>query len=128
MIRRPPRSTQSRSSAASDVYKRQDTEASPTSKTATSGGNVGTLPTPPTRTGYTFDSWNTAIDGSGTEFTATTAVTADVTVYAKWTADTYTVTFNKNGGDIDADPTSKTATSGGNVGSLPTEPTRTGYT
>src|SRR5450756_2916163 len=26
MIRRPPRSTQSRSSAASDVYKRQDTE------------------------------------------------------------------------------------------------------
>src|SRR5680860_1862946 len=27
MIRRPPRSTQSRSSAASDVYKRQDTDA-----------------------------------------------------------------------------------------------------
>src|SRR5450756_232142 len=29
MIRRPPRSTQSRSSAASDVYKRQDPEISP---------------------------------------------------------------------------------------------------
>src|SRR5450756_881084 len=29
MIRRPPRSTQSRSSAASDVYKRQDLEAVP---------------------------------------------------------------------------------------------------
>ena len=29
MIRRPPRSTQSRSSAASDVYKRQDTDPSP---------------------------------------------------------------------------------------------------
>src|SRR5680860_551182 len=62
------------------------TEASPTSKTATSGGNVGSLPAEPTRTGYTFDSWNTAADGSGTAFTATTAVTADVTVYAQWTA------------------------------------------
>jgi len=30
MIRRPPRSTQSRSSAASDVYKRQDNKDYPT--------------------------------------------------------------------------------------------------
>jgi len=61
-----------------------DTEADPTTKKAAHGGNVGTLPTEPTRTGYTFASWNTEANGSGTEFTATTAVTADITVYAQW--------------------------------------------
>jgi uncharacterized repeat protein (TIGR02543 family) len=62
-----------------------DTEANPMTKTATHGGNVGTLPEAPTRTGYTFASWNTKTDGSGTGFTATTEVTADITVYAQWT-------------------------------------------
>src|SRR5450756_2466088 len=40
MIRRPPRSTQSRSSAASDVYKRQDTECA---FTFTSGVNLTSI-------------------------------------------------------------------------------------
>ena len=104
------------------------TDASPTSKTATYGGNVGTLPTAPTKTGYTFASWNTQAGGGGSAFTATTAVTADLTVYAQWTINTYTVTFDKNTGTTDASPTSKTATYGGNVGTLPTAPTKTGYT
>jgi len=73
-----------------------DTEADPTTKPATHGGNVGTLPTAPTRTGYTFTSWNTETNGSGTEFTASTTVTANITVYAKWTINTYTVTYNGN--------------------------------
>jgi uncharacterized repeat protein (TIGR02543 family) len=51
-----------------------------------------------------------------------------VTIYARWNINTYTVTFNKNGGDTESDPTTKTATYGGNVGSLPAEPTRTGNT
>jgi|GEM_PF-2355437 len=104
------------------------TDASPTSKTATYGSNVGSLPVAPTKTGYTFAGWNTVADGSGTAFTASTAVTADITVYAQWTINTYTVTFNKNGGTSEASPTSKTATYGGNVGTLPTAPTRTGST
>jgi len=62
------------------------TEASPTTKTAISGGNVGTLPTAPSRSGYNFSGWNTAANGSGTAFTAATAVTANITVYAQWTA------------------------------------------
>src|SRR5665213_581469 len=37
-IRRPPRSTQSRSSAASDVYKRQDEGSHPPERAAESGG------------------------------------------------------------------------------------------
>ncbi|MDD5527723.1 MAG: InlB B-repeat-containing protein [Patescibacteria group bacterium] len=69
-----------------------DTEASPTTKTASYNGNVGTLPTAPTKTGSIFASWNTAADGSGTAFNAATAVTADLTVYAQWTINTYTIT------------------------------------
>jgi len=61
-----------------------DTEADPATKTASDGGNVGTLPTAPAKAGYALDSWNTAADGSGTAFGATTAVTADLTVYAQW--------------------------------------------
>jgi uncharacterized repeat protein (TIGR02543 family) len=39
-----------------------------------------------------------------------------------------TVTFNKNGGDTEASPTTKTVASGGTVDALPTAPTRAGYT
>ena len=53
-----------------------------------------------TRTGYTFSGWNTAADGSGTAYTdgATYNFSADVTLYARWTAANHTVTFNANGG------------------------------
>jgi len=51
-----------------------------------SGGTVGTLPANPTRSGYTFGGWYTAVSGGGTAFTASTTVTASLTVYAKWTA------------------------------------------
>ena len=60
--------------------------ANPTSQTVTSPATtVGTLPTAPTRTGYTFGGWYTAINGGGTAFTASTAVSGSITVYAKWT-------------------------------------------
>lgn len=98
---------------------------SPTSKTVTKGSTYGTLPTP-TRTGYTFDGWYTAASG-GTKITSTTTVsiTANQTLYAHWKANTYTVTFNANGGTT---PTaSKSVTYAGTYGTLPT-PTRTGYT
>jgi hypothetical protein len=34
--------------------------------------------------GKQFTEWNTQADGNGSKFTATTPVTADITVYAKW--------------------------------------------
>ena len=71
-----------------------DTEASPASRTVASGGNIGTLPEPPTRTGYTFSGWNTAADGSGTAFTATTAITSNITVYARWTLSSLSMAMN----------------------------------
>jgi len=49
---------------------------------------VGTLPEPPTRAGsYFFNGWNTRPDGSGTPFTASTTVTGNITVYARWEPD-----------------------------------------
>ena len=70
----------------------------------------GTLPTP-SRTGYSFDGWYTKQTG-GTKITSSTAVTATqgITLYAHWTAATYTVTYNANGG-TDA-PAAQTKTHG----------------
>ncbi|MCL2705611.1 MAG: InlB B-repeat-containing protein, partial [Spirochaetaceae bacterium] len=56
---------------------------------------VGTanMPANPQRTGYTFNNWNTQPNGSGTAFTGNTTVTVNITVYAQYTANTYTVNF-----------------------------------
>lgn len=81
----------------------------------------------PTRTGYTFAGWNTKQDGTGTTYAkgATYSTNADVTLYAKWTANTYTVTFNKQSGT--GGTNSVTATYNAAMPSA-TMPTRTGYT
>lgn len=56
----------------------------------------GSLPTP-TRAGYTFGGWYTSTSYT-TRFYASTLVTSNYTLYAKWTANKYTVTFSANGG------------------------------
>lgn len=60
------------------------TAANPSTMTAEAGKPLGTLPTAPTRSGYTFKGWNTKADGSGSTFTAATIITGDITVYAQW--------------------------------------------
>jgi len=87
---------------------------------------VGALPTAPTRTSYTFAGWYTSTGGGGTQFTASTPVTANITVYAYWTASTvYTVTYDSQSGSA---VSPQQVVSGGTVGTLPANPTRTGYT
>ncbi len=46
---------------------------------------VQALPTPPVKTGFTFGGWFTQAGGQGAEFKVNTAVTNNITVYAKWT-------------------------------------------
>jgi uncharacterized repeat protein (TIGR02543 family) len=66
-----------------------DTEAIPATKTVDDPATtVGTLPaTEPTKSGYDFAGWYTAVTG-GTAFTATTTVTENITVFAQWTPKT----------------------------------------
>ena len=77
----------------------------------------------PVRTGYTFLGWadnKNAVAGSK----STINVTFFQTIYAAWKADTYTVSFNANGGTC---PTaSKEVNFNSAYGTLPI-PTRTGY-
>ena len=53
-----------------------------------------------TRTGYTFSGWNTKADGSGTAYGdgASISPSSNVTLYAQWTINTYSFSFDSNGG------------------------------
>ena len=53
--------------------------------TGVTSGDTIPLPTAPTKAGYLFAGWYTGTNGTGTAFNATTPVTADLTVYSKWT-------------------------------------------
>ena len=101
-----------------------DTEAVPNTREVPAGGRAQ-LPTEPTRSGYQFTKWTLDAAGTGAEFTGTTPVTASITVYAQW-APLLTVTFDKNDGDTEANPTTATTIANGTV-TLPTSPTKAGY-
>jgi len=104
----------------------------PSAVTRASDVALGTV-TSPTRAGYTFAGWNTAAGGTGTTVTSSTYARAiptttnrnTTTLYAQWTANTYTVNFNANGGTTST--ASKSVTYASTYGTLPI-PTRTGYT
>jgi len=81
-------------------------------------------PTAPTADGYTFGGWyKEAACENAWDFENDKVNTA-TTLYAKWTANTYTVTFDAGEGTVT--PTSKSVTYDGIYDQLPT-PTRTGY-
>ena len=97
---------------------------SPASATVNAGSST-TLPTP-SRSAYTFNGWYTASSGGsflgsgGASYTPSNSIT----IFAQWTAITYTVTWNANGGTV-----SPASNSGvyGTVVTVPT-PTRSGFT
>lgn len=77
-----------------------------------------------TRTGYHFDGWYLMI---GTTETRAEAVILDanMTVYAKWTPETYKITYHLDGGTAEGNPDTYTVES---RSVLLTRPTREGYT
>jgi uncharacterized repeat protein (TIGR02543 family) len=93
-------------------------------------GNTGAL----TRTGYTFSDWALNSQGTGTVYAAGSSLpvgTSNVTLYARWIATPYSVTYNttsSTGGSAPTDTTTYTIGQNvpvrGNLGSL----VRTGYT
>lgn len=88
-----------------------------------------TLPTAtPSRTGYTFKGWGTS---SSTSYAAyqpgsTFYTNANTTLYAIWSAKTYTISYNANGGS--GGPGAQTKTHGIKMLISRVEPTRSGYT
>lgn len=90
---------------------------SPSTITKTYGSELGTLPTC-SRTGYTFLGWYTASSG-GTKISSTTKITGTVTYYAQWSINSYTLTYNVNGGNA-VSPASKSVQYGSAYGTLPT--------
>ena len=94
--------------------------------TITFDSSYGTLPTV-SRTGYTFVGWFTAASG-GTQITKDTIVTtaSDHKLYAHWTANKYTVTFDGNGGSVSGNKT-KNMTYDANYDLSGVSATRTGY-
>lgn len=78
----------------------------------------------PFKTGYTFAGWYENPEFSGTPVTdIPTDSTENLNFYAKWTANTYTVTFDANGGSVSQ---TSAVTVAGKLTSLPT-PTYNGY-
>ena len=104
------------------------THPDPASKTVNSPATtVGSLPTPPEKTNFDFGGWYTQTGGAGSEFTAGTTVTGNITVYAKWIP-VYTVTFNDQGANVHPDPATKTVTPPATtIDALPTPPQKTDY-
>ena len=107
------------------------TTAGTASVTATYGSAMPSI-TKPTKTGYSFGGYYTETNGGGTQYYTSTGAsarnwdkTSATTLYAKWTANTYTVTLNKNNGT--GGTNSVTATYDSAMPSA-TMPTRTGYT
>ncbi len=85
----------------------------------TSGSAVGTLPQT-TKEGNTFAGWFTD-PSAGTQVSASTTVSADVTWYAHYTKNSYTLTWDANGGQLSGSHTSGTV----QYGTAITAPTAT---
>lgn len=82
----------------------------PSGQTKWYGETLTLSSTKPTRTGYTFKNWNTKADGSGTSYAAGASYTANavLALYAQWAINTWTVSYNANGGS--STPASQTKT------------------
>jgi len=91
-------------------------------------GELVIEPTAPTKTGSTFAGWYKESNCTNLWDFDTDTVTADITLYAKWTTNTYTVTFKKNGISVMGTMTAQTIASGSSAKLKACAFTRTGYT
>lgn len=107
-------------------YNANGGSGAPGNQTKWYGTTLKLSSTKPTRTGYTFQGWSTANDSSveyasGANYTANSAVT----LYAVWKANTYTVSYDANGGS--GVPGNQTKTYGVSLTLSSVIPTRTNY-
>jgi uncharacterized repeat protein (TIGR02543 family) len=86
------------------------------------------LYTAPTRAGYTFAGWADSASATTGGDMFPTYPSSDKTLYAVWTANTVTLTFDANGGKIGTDETVAKPAMPRAATPQPDAPTRTGYT
>lgn len=77
-----------------------DSDGSTINKSTYKGETLTDIPTPKAKTGYIIDTENWYIDEACTTIATFTDMQESVTVYAKATANKYTVTYNANGGAV----------------------------
>lgn len=101
----------------------------PSNQTKKQGESLTISTAKPTKTGYTFTSWNTKKDGTGTKYDIGASYTtdSDVTLYAQYKENTitYTVKYDANGGT--GSPSNQTKTKGKELVLSTTVPTKEGY-
>ncbi len=82
------------------------------------------------RTGYTFGGWYSLPNGEGEQYTSATVypVVGGTTLYAKWTINSYTVTFvGKNSGGVDGNTLKTQTVIHGGAAGAPDVPAATGF-
>lgn len=109
-------------------YNKNGGSTTPSNQIKWFGTNI-TLANAISRDGYTFKNWNTKADGTGTAYSAcdTYSTNAAVTLYAQWTANKYTITYNPNGGNLGSVPATQQKTHGVPTTLSTYKPTRTNY-
>ena len=109
-------------------YNANGGSGAPSNQTKTYGKTLKLSSTKPTRAGYTFQGWGTSSTDTSVNYAAGANYTsnASITLYAIWNINTYTVTYNANGGT--GAPSNQTKTYGVNLTLSSTRPTRTDYT
>ena len=110
------------------TYNANGGSGAPGSQTKWKDQSLTLSSTKPTRTGYSFLGWSTSSTATSATYTAGGSYTSNsaATLYAVWKANTYTVTYNANGGT--GAPASQTKTYGVALTLSSTKPTRTNYT
>ena len=112
------------------TYKPNGGSGSDQAQTVTYGISWTTKGAIYSKSGYTQTSWNTQANGSGTKYSLSTAQTdkqlSNITLYAQYSANTYYVTYDANGGSGAPAKQAFVFNSGAKIST--TKPTRTGYT
>ena len=108
-------------------YNANGGSGAPSSQTKWKDQTLKLSTTKPTRTGHSFLGWSTSSTATSATYSAGGNYTANAaaTLYAVWKANTYTVSYNANGGS--GAPASQTKTYGKTLTLSSTKPTRTNY-
>lgn len=106
------------------TYDANGGSSAPSSQTKWYGENI-TLAAAISRTGYSFQGWGLTTSSVTYKAKATYSTNASDTLYAIWKANTYTVTYNANGGTNA--PSSQTKTHGVTLTLSTDVPKRTNY-